>query len=186
MVVEVMTRKDRLRRVVILCRSFARNLAFFRTLQSGRGRRLLERAHRNASFWRQINANFFDCAVLEWCKLLGDKGERHHWAQIVSARDRFESELFECLKVDAEAFQGQVIAIRHYRNKFVGHLDSDAVMNLPKLDMPKASVWFYHSYVVTNEISPEDLTKLSATPEEFDHGYQKCVEEAERIIDHAE
>ena len=67
-----LSRRDRLRRVALLCCAFARNVAFYRTGMADEAQPLLSQYHRAASFWRQVNSNFFDMAVLEWCKLFGD------------------------------------------------------------------------------------------------------------------
>jgi hypothetical protein len=46
-----MTRQNRLRRVVLLCSSFARNLAYYRLGQSGDGKHLLSATATHPSFW---------------------------------------------------------------------------------------------------------------------------------------
>ena len=53
-------------------------------------------------FWVTVNGNFVDQAVLEWCKLLGDKNGQHYWGKIVSDTARFERELFQ--KVERTKF----------------------------------------------------------------------------------
>jgi hypothetical protein len=77
-----MTDTERRRRVILLCCSFARNLAFYRARESGKARALLSASHPQASFWRQANGNFLDICVLEWCKLFGDKKGKHHWSRV--------------------------------------------------------------------------------------------------------
>jgi hypothetical protein len=64
-----MSRKDRVRGVVTLCRSFAWNLAYYRTGWSKKYKHLLDAS----DFWRAVNGNFLDMCVLEWCKLFADK-----------------------------------------------------------------------------------------------------------------
>jgi hypothetical protein len=118
-----MTRKDRLRRTVLLCSSFARNLAFYRVGQAGPARKLLSASHPQASFWRQANANFFDMCVLEWCKLLSDRKGEHHWSQVVSNPAAFEPAMLRHVGLDAAAFRAEKEAMRHYRDKFIAHLD---------------------------------------------------------------
>jgi hypothetical protein len=66
-----LTRKDRLRRVVLVCCSFIRNLAFFRTGRE-HGRHLLKPSAESAAFWRQVDSNCIDMCVLEWCKLFSE------------------------------------------------------------------------------------------------------------------
>jgi hypothetical protein len=66
-----MSRKDRLRRVVLLCGHFARNLAYYRVGQTPEHKHLFDPAKTAcANFWRMANSDFLDLSVLEWCKLL--------------------------------------------------------------------------------------------------------------------
>jgi hypothetical protein len=61
-----MPRKDRLRRVVILCRDFARNLAYYRVGWKDEHRNLFDPAKNDgASFWRVMNSNCIDVCVLD-------------------------------------------------------------------------------------------------------------------------
>jgi hypothetical protein len=70
--------------------------------------------------------------------------------------------------------------MRKYRDKFLAHLDSENVMQIPVLDVAKKAVWFYHSYIVQHEAQPGDLDGL---PVELDHGYAQCEEEARAIYE---
>jgi hypothetical protein len=48
------------------------------------------------NFWRVINGNLTDMAVLEWCKLFGSDDEQHqpvHRKNIVSDPNQFRTEL---------------------------------------------------------------------------------------------
>jgi hypothetical protein len=79
------TRRERLRRVVILSASFARNVAYFRAGRSETGSAARVPSQPGSAFWTQISANFLEIAVLEWCKLLGDEKDKHFWRNIVIA-----------------------------------------------------------------------------------------------------
>src|SRR5258706_12493841 len=99
-----MTREERLRRVLILCCSFARNLAYYRI---GRTKEFVHlQAQRNPtfSFWRAVNVNFIDICVLEWCKLFADSRGKHHWRNIVSDPARFDGELYRDLQGSDQEF----------------------------------------------------------------------------------
>jgi len=85
-----MPKKLRLRRVVILCREFARNLAYVRAGQREEYSHLVAESNPTASFWRVIRNNALDMCVLEWCKLFGDKQARHYWGKVVSNPAEFE------------------------------------------------------------------------------------------------
>jgi hypothetical protein len=174
-----MSRRDKLRRVVILCRNFAVNLAYYRV-----GRRPeylpLQEYARRGNFWRAASGNFIDMCVLEWCKLFAEPNGKHHWSRIVSDPAKFRRELLIDLGIDDAAFQRETDAMRKYRDKFVAHLDSEDVMNIPVLNIAKKAVWFYHSYIVQHEAQSGDLEGL---PVELEPGYAECEHEAQRIYE---
>jgi len=174
-----MSRRDRLRRVIILCRNFAVNLAYYRVGRRPEHLPLQDYAQRG-NFWRAANGNFIDMSVLEWCKLFADPQGKHHWNKIVSDPVGFKRELLNHLGIDEAAFQAEIEAMRKYRDKFLAHLDSENVMQIPVLDVAKNAVWFYHSYIVQHEAQPGDLDGL---PVELDHGYTQCEEEAHAIYE---
>jgi hypothetical protein len=68
--------------------------------------------------------------------------------------------------------------MREYRDKCIAHLDSEPVMNIPKLDLARASVEFYHTYVVANEAQPGDLSGWPDTAARLQRGYKESEEEA--------
>jgi len=171
-----MPRKNRLRRVVILCRNFAINLAYYRAGWSSEHKHLLDRA-KTDNFWRVVNGNFLDMCVLEWCKLFADKKGKYYWGKVVTDAAGFKASLLSHLGSDEEAFQKEIEIMRKYRDKFVAHLDSDNTGVYPALDVAKKAVWYYHAHVV-NQAKPTDLTEL---PLELDAGYKHCEEEAKAV-----
>jgi len=135
---------ERLRRVVILCESFARNLAYHCV-----ARAKCSITHPHTSFWRQAHSNFLDVCVLEWCKLFGESkraetttgwGE-HGWRSVVTDAAVFEAGLIARLGMtDAMEFDDVVERMRHYRDKFVAHLDAEREMDIPMLCHARQSV----------------------------------------------
>jgi len=172
-----MSRRDRLRRVVILCRNFAVNLAYYRVGRTPEHVNLQDYKKRG-NFWRVVSGNCIDLCVLEWCKLFADPKGEHYWGKIVSNPAQFKKDLLSHLGIDEAAFDTEIEVMRRYRDKFVAHLDSDEVMNIPSLDIAKKAVWFYHRYVVEREALPGDLAGL---PVELDTGYAECEAEAEAV-----
>jgi hypothetical protein len=90
-----LTRTDYLRRVVLLCSHFMRNLAYYRTGQRFPDGWKAKPLVPTAPFWRTVNGNFIDVCVLEWCKLFGDKittradrQNNHYWGRQDRLRDR--------------------------------------------------------------------------------------------------
>jgi hypothetical protein len=178
-----LSRTSRLRRVVILCESFARNLAYYRTGHNA-GKHLFAEAHPHAGFWRQLNSNAIDMLVLEWCKLFTDKDGKgeHGWRTVVTDSAAFHAALLQRLNVTADAFAANAKAIKTYRNNFVAHLGTLQIMDIPTLDMAYEAVRFYHEHVVTKEAKPEHLRGRCDTPENFSKGYRACIDEAEAIF----
>ena len=173
-----MSRQDRLYRVVILCRNFAVNFAYYRV---GQKPEHLHLQLRRGDFWRAVCGNFIDICVLEWCKLFGDSKGKHHWSKVVSDATSFENELLNHLGIDQAAFQQEIETMRRYRDKFLAHLDSDEVMHIPVLDMAKRAVWFYYAHVVQREAKLGELAEL---PVGLDEAYAKYEDEAQAIYQH--
>jgi hypothetical protein len=178
-----MSQKDRLRRVVILCCAFARNLAYYRVGQDKEHKHLFDPSKSaSANFWRVANSNSIDICVLEWCKLFADEKGKHYWGKVVSDPACFKMDLLRHLGLDEAAFQKEIGVMRHYRDKFLAHLDSDRTMNIPKLDVPKTAVWFYHARIVSVEAKAGDLTDLAVG---LDTGYRKSEDEAKAVFQKA-
>jgi hypothetical protein len=180
-----LTRRERLRRVVILCASFARNVAYFRAGQSQTGSAVRAPSHACSAFWTQVSANSLDIAVLEWCKLLGDEKDKHFWGNVVTDPAAFEASLLANLGMTASDFDGLGKKMRRYRDKFVAHLDSDAKMDIPPLTAALAANSFYHGHIVRAEAAADDLFGLADTSEKFARGYEQCFKEAQRAYSQA-
>jgi len=178
-------RRDRLRRAVILCQNFTRNIAFYRAGWAPSALPLLHPKHDHAAFWRQTNGNFLDICVLEWCKLLGDKKAKHHWTKLVFDPVSFEAAMYKHIGIDADAFALKVQEIRRYRDTFVAHLDSDLVAHIPLLDGPaETALRFYHEHLVTNEARAGYLVGLTGASDELVRGYDQCLAEATAVFRH--
>lgn len=173
-------KKDRLRRVVLLCVAFTRNLAYYRVGQEEFRHLLNPQENAGANFWRVANNNFIDMCVLEWCKLFGDKDGKHYWANVVADPAAFKTALLKHLGVDEDEFQEYVREMRHYRDKFLAHLDSENVMNIPVLEVAMKAVRFYHAHVATCEAREGDMAGL---PLDLDSGYEQSAREARAVFD---
>jgi|HubBroStandDraft_6_1064221.scaffolds.fasta_scaffold00038_41 hypothetical protein len=146
-------RTERLRRVLTLCCYFMQNLAYYRAGWSPNK----VFARHDSQFWVTANGNFLDHCVLEWCKLFGDEKGEHYWGRIVSDPPAFEKGLLSALGITAVEFGAHIDKIRRYRDRFVAHLDSDKVMNIPDLQVAKESVVFYQKYILNEEAQAADL-----------------------------
>src|ERR1700722_13640452 len=117
-----LTRRERLRRVVILSASFARNVAYFRAGQSPTGSEARVPSCSHSGFWSQVSSNFLDIAVLEWCKLLGDDRDKHFWRNVVADPAAFEANLLVKPENEGIRLRGLRQKDAWYRDKFVAHL----------------------------------------------------------------
>jgi hypothetical protein len=171
---EKLTRRERLRRVALLCCEFMRNHAYYQTGFPGEPREPRE-------FWLTVNGNFLDQCVLVWGKLIGDRKAQHHWANIVSDPGKFRREMLRHLKFDAEAFKKYRDSVHAYRDKFVAHLDAEREMRFPHLDPAKLSVEFYYAYIANKEIKPNDLFGLPANEAGLRQYYDDRAAEAARV-----
>jgi hypothetical protein len=173
--------RERRRRVILLCCSFARHLAIYKA-GFGVGRALLEQG--KPGFWRVISGSCLDICILEWCKLFAEPNGKHYWKKVVSEgnRKKFEIGLLGHLGVSAKEFGTFAAGVRLYRDKFIAHLDEERVMHIPQLANAIKAVWYLFDFMTTNECEAGDLPDLADELEKFESGYNKCVAQAEEIF----
>jgi hypothetical protein len=141
-----MTRKERLRRVAILCCHCLRNLAYYKAGWHKNDLILKDQ------FWTNVNGNFLDISVLEWCKLFGDLHGKHYWGKIISEPQSFYAGMLHELKIKKPELETLRNEMQKYRDKFVAHLDSDKTMDIPSnLTLAQKSVEYLYAYIKTNE-----------------------------------
>jgi hypothetical protein len=158
-----------------------RNLAYYRIGKKFPAGWRTEPLYPDAGFWRAVNANFIDQCVLDWCKLFGDLRGQHHWHKIVHDKTAFEAALLKRLRTSPPRFDKYRVEMNHYRDKFVAHLDSELIMQIPHLMRAKWSIEFYYEYLVGQEVQVSDLAGLPKTVSEFRRGYTRCRTEATRV-----
>jgi hypothetical protein len=169
-----MNRYKRLRRVTLLCCHFARNFAYYKAgLDSAK-------LTKQDEFWATVNSNFLDICVIEWCKLFGDHSDKHHWKNIAGDESLFMSSMFTELRITQVIFNNCWRSIRHYRDKYLDHLDSDEVMRIPELNIAWFTVNFYHSYVVK---ICDSTNVLQGIPADLESYYRKCYSDAEKTYE---
>jgi hypothetical protein len=166
-----MTREQRLRRCLLLCCSVARNLAYHRARRRG--------AHPpGGDFWISADANFIDVAVLDWCKLLADDRAEHGWRKILDQPDRFQAALLDALAIDVDMWAAIVVRVRRYRDKFLAHLDSDLIMDIPELDQALKATEVYYAWILEHELDPVHHGAIPPTLAGF---YVERLAEGERV-----
>jgi hypothetical protein len=141
-----MTRKERLRRVAILCCHCLRNLAYYKAGWHG------NKSIREDKFWVNVNSNFLDIFVLEWCKLFGDLNGKHYWRKIIAEPTTFYNGMLHNMNIEKADIDALISNMRKYRDKFVAHLDSDKTMYIPNnLILAQKSVAYLYDYIRSNE-----------------------------------
>ena len=140
-----MLRNDRLRRVAILCCHFFRNMAYYRA------GRIVNNSNFNSNFWNTVNGNFLDVCVLEWLKLFGEKNGNQSWENVITENDVFKKDLLITLNITEDEFSLYINQMRKYRDKFIAHLDSDKVADIPNLQIALESAIHFYNYLLANE-----------------------------------
>jgi hypothetical protein len=169
-----LTKRQRLRRVARLCCCFTRNLAYRRA-----GHHRLTAGGDGSEFLSTTDGNFLDTAVIEWCKLFGDRKAKHYWGKIVSNQD-FEADMLKKLDETPDQFEAYIDEMRVYRDKFLAHLDDDLVMYPPKMNRAKVATEFLYDYLVWYEASVGDLATF---PPDLTVYYNQRFDEASSMFD---
>lgn len=118
-------------------------------------KRALASVDKNPSlnFWRLINSDVFNVAVLDWCKLFGSDDEEHqpvHWKNVVSDVTVFRSDLLNYLCIDECLWKTNWNRMKRYRDTQVAHLDfkQPRVDYYPDLELALQSTYFYYDHVL--------------------------------------
>ena len=170
-----LTRREILANVQRLCRSFGRNMAYYRAGWAMELRHLFEANPDSGNFWNTVNGNFLDMCVLDWCKLFGERNGNYSWKRIVADPDAFKRDLLEHLGLDDNAFDEEIRIFREYRDKWVAHLDRDRKGLYPRLDIARKAVWFYYERIGNEQVDQE------ISPKTIETGYKECEEEASTV-----
>ena len=169
-----MTRKQRLRRVGILCCHCLRNLAFYKAGWLN-GDLLFK-----DQFWVNVNGNFLDICVMEWCKLFGDTRGVHYWKKVVTDPTAFFKGLLREVKITEADLNSYINEMRTYRDKFVAHLDSKETMHIPTLTVARKSASYLYDYLRTHE---DEGDFFSDAPNKASTFYRNCLKEARSVYD---
>ncbi len=140
-----MNRRARLRRTGLLCLHCLRNLAFLRAAHDARQRWAAQQ------FWVTAHNNFLDIAVLEWCKVFGDRRAKHDWRKVVTDQELFFTSLLDHLQLTDGLFEEYINEMRTYRDKFIAHLDEEDRMNIPNMAPATKSAQFLYRWLIEKE-----------------------------------
>ena len=154
-----MTSRQRLRRMAFLCSHALANFASYRA--GFEGKALL----RDEAFWRRLNGNFLDIGVLEWCKLFVENRGAYSWKNALADPATFQAALFGHLELSEARWVAYCKGIRHYRDKYVAHLDEVLNGKYPQLDMALKSTKFLYAYLLEHEDQVDYFVGLPVNPE---------------------
>ena len=167
-----LNRRQRLRRVGILCCHTLMNLAFYRAWHEA------GKPHETEQFWVLASGNFADMTVLEWCKLFADSRSRHHWTKVVQDQHAFVAGLLHAIGKTQHEFDAYIEQMRFLRDKFIAHLDDEQVMTLPLLTVARASTIYLYNYLRQNEDDGDAYVDAAADPADF---YSRYFDEAAAV-----
>lgn len=111
------------------------------------------------------NSNFVEMAILQWCKVFGDKKAKHYAWKVASKPEKLTKELLDHLKLKKFEFDDYVKIMRNLRDKFIAHLDDDTAAPLPKLDVAIDSAKFLIRYLFQNENKENYLEGVPRFPD---------------------
>jgi hypothetical protein len=134
-----LTRRNRTRRVTILCSHCLRNIAHYRA-----GWRFRQFRVGPSDFWVSANGALIDVAVLDWCKLFAKPYGKHHWSRVILDVGAFTAGLYARLAVDEARFLEYEESVKHYGDKFVAHLDEELTMTPPFMKLARNSVVYLY------------------------------------------
>ena len=89
------------------------------------------------------------------------------------------------LGVTPVEFANLIAKVKHYRDKFVAHLDQDRTMHLPDLEVPKKCIAFLHERLVRQRNDSQDWLGQPTTAEQLEQGYARASREATSVYDEA-
>ncbi|WP_458765930.1 hypothetical protein [Cupriavidus basilensis] len=168
-----------IRRILLLCCHCVRNIAYYRmgyADEQGTGE-----LKQSTQFGATVNGNMIDIAVLEWCKLFADKKAHHHWKCFVrddADQKRFLGALLGNVGLSKSNWMRYLDEMRVYRDKFVAHLDTKSVMNIPRMQVALESTLFLYQHVRSNV--PQDFLDsphCMHLPHDLNAYYSACCDE---------
>lgn len=163
---------DRAKNAAKLCCHFARNLAYY-----GAGRNVLRDT--GEPFWLTVVGNFVDIAVLEWCKLFGNRNGKYHWRKVLTNPDAFRDDMLKQLGLSQDRFESMHLTVKTYRDEFVAHLEDADTTTVPNMNVPYILAWSYYRQLHADYPS---LALINELPRDYGNYFAAQSRDAERII----
>lgn len=162
-----MAASDRAQNAAFLCLHFARNFAYY-----GAGQKL--HGHTSDPFWLAVIGNFVDIAILEWCKLFGNRNGKYHWRKVLKDPDAFVSSMPERLGISGNDFDALHSSVKTYRDEFIAHLEDSETTLVPNMNLPYVLAWSY--YMQLREDYPS-LKGVAELPRDFGNYWRRHSEQ---------
>jgi hypothetical protein len=166
-----MERRKRIRRTGLLCLHCLENAAFYRARVAAPAETF------RRPFWRRVDANFIDMALVEWCKVFGDDPKKavHHWQKVVTEPHEFLSRLEKATGISEAALESYRLKVRAYRDQFVAHLDAIDQADVPDLQLAIETARFLFNYLSDVE---DDGSAFYDAPSKADKRFQQALDHA--------
>jgi len=127
------------------------------------------------NWWILIYNNFFDIAILEWCKVFGTDSEPTHWKNLITDHDVFRQGLLSALGTDQASYNAYWETVTSYRNKLLAHRTREpSVKNYPTLDFALKSSFYYYSILIQ---------MLRSYPDDLKHYYDRSFRQAVKFAE---
>ena len=127
-------------------------------------------------YWILTFNNFFDLAILEWCKVFGTDSEPTHWKTIVDDHEAFRTGLLSCIGLNESEWNRYWVEVKDYRNNIIAHFKKNPrVQQYPSLDIIINSTFYYYEWLV----KALDKRGIRQEPENLEEYYYKCLNQAE-------
>jgi hypothetical protein len=133
------------------------------------------------NYWIQISNNFFDVAVLEWCKVFGTDSEPTHCKTIVDNHASFRKGLLNCTGLDESGWSKYWQSVKDYRNNIIAHFKKIPDLQYPSLDVIINSTFYYYNWL----LKELDKRGIIQEPEDLEDYYHRCLNQAETFSEKA-
>lgn len=153
-----MDKEEVLKRVVLKCNDFVRQLSYHRAM-------LPHAENLRTNIWIYSYNNYIDMAVLDWCHLFGNNKDDLHWKNNVANEEEFRQHVLESLKISQADWDAYWLSVKGYRDNDVAHIKVNPKSDIPDMDTALEMVKLYYINAI-NELHERGI--YMALPETID------------------
>jgi len=103
------------------------------------------------NYWRLINGDLLNLAILDWLEIFGSDLESAHWKIIANNEEEkrlFKDNLFKYLEVSPEQWDEKWERLKSFKDDLAAHhLQEGPIAICPHLDLVLKSSCFYYEYL---------------------------------------